>query len=55
MLPVKSYELNSLQLNLSTMVILGTEESGRCSEVAIEERYPLWRGSRCGEVTVVER
>ena len=27
-----------LQLNLSTMATLGTEESGHCSEVAVVER-----------------
>ena len=26
-----------------------------CGEVAIVERWPLWRGGRCGEVAVVER
>ena len=26
------------------------KKSGRCKEVAIVERWPLWGGDRCGEV-----
>ena len=29
----------SIQLNLSTMATLGTEESGRCGEVAVMGRW----------------
>ena len=32
---------NTLQLNLSTMATLGTEESGHCGEVAVVERLQL--------------
>ena len=33
--------LNLVQLNLSTMATLGTEESGRGREVAVVEGWPL--------------
>ena len=48
------YARKGLQLNLSTSTF-GAEESGRCGEVAVVERWPLWRGGRCREVAVVER
>ena len=33
----------------------GTKKGGCCGEVAVVERWPLWRGGRCGVVAVVER
>ena len=33
-----------IQSNLSTTGTLGTKESGRCGEVAVVERWPLWGG-----------
>ena len=52
----------SLQLNFSTMATLGTEQSGHCREVAVEERlkqewmYGLLakKIGCCREVAVVE-
>ena len=34
---------------------LGTCVSGRCREVVVVERSPLWRGDRRREVAVLER
>ena len=31
------------------------QKNGRCREVTVEERRPLWRGGRCREVAIVQR
>lgn len=41
---------NSLQLNLCTKAILGTEESGRCGDVTINRGSTLFHWVRIGKV-----
>ena len=54
--------MKSMQLNLSSMATVGTEESGHCREMAILERFKrvnVWtirkKSDFCGEVAIEEK